>query len=124
MKKLIYIAGPISKGPYWINVRNGIDMGQRVRAAGMVPFIPHLDFLWVLVYPETTWEDNLVYDEEIILRCQAILRLPGESKGADREEAFAKAHGIPVFYSLEELIEWNAKAEDPEFKPAPECTRD
>jgi hypothetical protein len=116
MKKLVYVAGPISKGPYWINVRNGIDMGQKIRQAGMVPFIPHLDFLWVLIYPETTWEDNLVYDEEIILRCQAILRLPGESKGADREEAFALAHGIPVFHEFWELKLWNENNADPEFK--------
>lgn len=32
------------------------------------------------------------------------LRLPGESSGADREEEFARKLGIPVFYSISELI--------------------
>ena len=107
MKKLmVYIAGPISKGPYWINVRNGIEAGHAVRKEGMIPFIPHLDFLWVLLHPEITWEENLEYDEQVILRCDAMLRLPGESKGADREEAFAKQNAIPVFHDIRDPIAW------------------
>jgi len=33
------------------------------------------------------------------------MRLPGESPGADREVALAAELGIPVFYSVEELVE-------------------
>jgi hypothetical protein len=42
-------------------------------------------------------------DNEWVLRCDALLRLPGESQGADAEVELAKKHGIPVFYSIEEL---------------------
>jgi hypothetical protein len=35
-----------------------------------------------------------------------LLRLPGESSGADAEVEYAKAHNIPVFYNKADLIEW------------------
>lgn len=106
-KPMVYVAGPISKGPYWVNVRNGIEAGKKLHDLGMVPFIPMIDFLYVLVYPETTWEQNLEYDEQIILRCDALLRIPGESPGAEREVKFAREHNIPVFFDVESLHEWN-----------------
>lgn len=36
----------------------------------------------------------------------AVLRLPGESKGADMEEEHATDNMIPVFYNMEELMSW------------------
>lgn len=38
-------------------------------------------------------------------KCDALLRLPGESAGADLEAAQAGGLGIPVFRSVEELLE-------------------
>jgi hypothetical protein len=35
--------------------------------------------------------------------CDAILRLPGESAGADEEVKLAKELGKPVFYSIVDL---------------------
>lgn len=124
-KKMVYVAGPISKGPYWINVRNGLDAGKKLNDLGMIPFIPMMDFLYVLLYPETTWEQALQYDEQIILRCDALLRLPGESLGADREIKFANENGIPVFYDIESLHEWNTlnAQESIERCDRPNCCR-
>lgn len=39
----------------------------------------------------------------LIERCDAILRLPGASKGADDDVAQAETLGIPVYYALEEI---------------------
>ena len=36
-------------------------------------------------------------------RCDAILRLPGESSGADEEVAVLRAAGKPVWYSISEI---------------------
>ena len=38
--------------------------------------------------------------------CDALLRLPGHSPGADAEEAWCQAHGLPVFDSLDPLVAW------------------
>jgi len=35
--------------------------------------------------------------------CDAVLRLPGESKGADNDVRLANERGIPVFHRLEEV---------------------
>lgn len=35
--------------------------------------------------------------------CDAILRLPGESKGADNDVRIAGERGIPVYYRLEDV---------------------
>lgn len=39
----------------------------------------------------------------LIERCDAILRLPGESKGADEDVRRAQARGIPVYRALNEV---------------------
>ncbi len=35
--------------------------------------------------------------------CDAVLRLPGESKGADNDVRIAEERGIPVYYRLEDV---------------------
>jgi len=35
--------------------------------------------------------------------CDAILRLPGASKGADADVALAREKGIPVYYAIDEI---------------------
>ena len=39
----------------------------------------------------------------LIQRCDAVLRIPGESRGADMDVAHAKALGLQVFYALEDI---------------------
>ena len=38
--------------------------------------------------------------------CNCVLRLKGESKGADAEVKYALESGIKVFYSIEEIQEY------------------
>ncbi len=35
--------------------------------------------------------------------CEAVLRLPGDSKGADNDVRIARERGIPVYYRLEDV---------------------
>lgn len=39
----------------------------------------------------------------LIALCDAILRLPGDSKGADNDVRIANERGIPVYYRLEDV---------------------
>jgi hypothetical protein len=104
-RRFVYVAGPITKGDQFLNVRNGILVGEALRALGFCPFVPHLSALWQMVWP-VDYEGWMTLDFAWIERCDALLRMPGESPGADREVAHAKSLGIPVFHSDAELIAW------------------
>ncbi|PJI97653.1 hypothetical protein CLU85_2446 [Acidovorax sp. 69] len=41
--------------------------------------------------------------ERLLSRCDAVLRLPGESRGADMGVARARARGLPVVHHVDEL---------------------
>ena len=43
--------------------------------------------------------------DRLITCCDAVLRLPGESKGADGDVAQAKARGLPILNSIDELAQ-------------------
>lgn len=108
-KPMIYVAGPISSsGEFTNNIRNGVIMGEKLRKAGLVPFIPHLSALSEIVCGASPWGEWLSYDEEIIRRCDALFRMSGESTGADREVIFARKLGLPIFYNLDEVRKWRA----------------
>ena len=41
--------------------------------------------------------------ERLLAHCDAVLRLPGESKGADQDVAIARERGLPVYYDTAEI---------------------
>ena len=101
----IYVAGPYSKGDIAVNVRKAIEAGDKLAELGHIPFVPHLTHLWHLVSPKP-YDFWLKLDITILEQwAEALIRLPGESKGADMEVARAKELGIPVYYSLDDLME-------------------
>ena len=51
----------------------------------------------------TLW---LAVDLVFVERSDAVLRLPGESTGADMEVRHALAKGIPVFTEITDLLAW------------------
>lgn len=95
----IYIAGPYSKGDVGLNVRNAIHAGDYITHFGHVAFIPHLSHFWHLLIPHE-YEFWLQQDIEWLKECDALLRLEGESSGADKEVELALELGMPVYYSL------------------------
>lgn len=101
----IYVAGPITKGNQFVNVRNGMEVWAQLLRLGFAPFCPHLSALFEIAgLVELDLDQWLEYDFAWIDVCDALLRMPGESTGADREVEYARKRGIPVFYSLEEII--------------------
>ena len=99
----VYIAGPYTKGDTAINVREAILAGDQIYSMGFIPFIPHLTHFWHIVCPRP-YEQWLKLDIEWLLVCDAVLRLPGDSSGADAEVLLATNSGIPVYFGMEEFI--------------------
>jgi len=100
--KLIYIAGPYTYPDPVRNTHRVIKVADDLIDNGFVPYIPHLTLLWHIVSPRQPgfWYD---YDYHLLKRCDAVLRIPGASMGADNEVKLAREHGIPVFESMEAL---------------------
>ena len=102
MSIAVYIASPYTNGDKIRNVRTSLLVADELLEKGFVPFTPLLSHFWDFLSPKSykTWLD---LDKEWLLRCDCVLRLPGESTGADEEVALANKHNIPVFYSISEL---------------------
>lgn len=94
--KLIYVAGPYTHPDPVKNTHNAIRVGEKVERLGAAVFIPHLSLVWHLVSPapiERWYERDLA----VLERCDALVRIPGPSTGADAEVARAEELGLPVF---------------------------
>ena len=96
MKPLVDVAGPISADPYGC-VRQAVDAFDVLRGMGCTPILPQLTVLAEMVQ-HRTYEEWLAYDLELIARCDALVRLPGDSPGADREVAHARELWVRVFH--------------------------
>lgn len=106
----VYIAGPYTKGVIATNIRNAIHAADMVRELGHVPFVPHLTHLWDIVSPRS-YESWLDYDFHWLKKCDRLIRLDGESPGADREVVFAHENGIPVYAGLQAFLNASVQQE-------------
>lgn len=108
--KRVYVAGPITKGDQFANVRAGIEAGDQLLNLGYAPYIPHLNYSWHMMFPHAN-EVWYRLDFEWLAMCDALVRLPGESPGANAEVQFAMDRGIPVFFGVTALVqEWGVSA--------------
>lgn len=108
MKPLrIYIAGPYTKGDVAINVRLAIDEWNALADLGFIPYCPHLTHFVHMIHPRP-YEDWMTHAMAWLRACDALIRLPGHSKGAKREEKLAWSLDIPLFYNRKELLTWAA----------------
>ena len=102
--KYVYVAGPYTQGDVMHNIRASIEAASELLRAGLIPFCPHLTGFWHFHAPED-YNDWLAYDLAWLHKCDALLRLPGPSSGADNEVVVAKGMGIPVYNRMEKLLE-------------------
>jgi hypothetical protein len=108
VKPLVYIAGPYAHPDPVVNTRRACEVGKQLFDEGSVtPLVPHTTLIWHMAFPADVgyW---YAYDLELLAHCDALLRLEGESWGADQEVAFAAGHGIAVFFSPAEVSAWAA----------------
>jgi hypothetical protein len=102
-KPKIYVAGPYTIGDVALNVRAAVDAGEALLKAGFAPYVPHLSHFWHMLHPHT-YVEWLAFDREWLRSCDALLLLPGESKGAEDEAQTAYNMRIPVFETVEQVI--------------------
>ncbi len=105
-KKRVFIASPYTKPDPCINVNISSKVLSDLLDDGKC--IP-VTMLWThffhSIHPRS-YESWLFYCMSFIPICDAMLVLPGESSGKDREVEIAKSLGKPIFYSKEELYSW------------------
>lgn len=110
----VYVSGPYTADiPEAVEVTAAIKAGQHLLKAGFAPLIPHLSHYWHERHPNH-WEEWIELDLAWIAVSDAILRLPGPSRGTAIECALADRLGIPIYDSIEKLIE-NPPVRDERF---------
>ncbi|MFB7799671.1 DUF4406 domain-containing protein [Isoptericola sp. NPDC056134] len=112
---LILVAGPYRSGTdgdpaaMEANLRRLEEAAWPVFAAGHVPVVGEWVALPVLRSAGATLDDDLADDvlyptaQRLLQHCDAVLRLPGESTGADQDVAIAESRGIPVYYDVADV---------------------
>ena len=106
----IYIAAPYTKPDPVENTHKVIHVANHLVQMGFIPIVPHLSMLWHAITPKP-YEFWLRYDLALLVKCDAVLRLSGESPGADAEVKEAIAMKKHIFYSLQEVVLWQQKEE-------------
>src|SRR5271170_1446545 len=113
---MILIAGPYRSGtgddPELMarNLRTLESIALPLYRAGHIPLIGEWLALPLLREAGSKYPGDQIYDEilypianRLITRCDAILRLPGSSKGADEDVRLATERGLAVYHNLEEV---------------------
>lgn len=108
MKKWVYIASPYTRGDVAMNVRDSFIAADELLQHGYIPFPPLFSHFWHFLSPKS-YETWLRLDLEFLSRCDYLLRLPGESKGADTEVTWAKMNGKLVFTSIVDLLDYDRR---------------
>lgn len=113
---MILIAGPYRSGtgdnPEMMarNLRALESVALPLYRAGHVPVIGEWIALPLLREAGSKRPGDAVYEEilypvanRLLKRCDAVLRMPGASKGADEDVRLAKEQGLSVYESLAEV---------------------
>lgn len=105
----VYIAGPMTNGSgrcYDIGkIHVAIAAHFCLIKAGFVPHCPHLTVFAEFMFPNIlTYEEWLTLDRDYIDDCDVVLRLEGDSVGADRECNYATSIGKTVVYGLGDFL--------------------
>ena len=113
---MILIAGPYRSGTDDDPTRMAANLHQLESAAlplfraGHLPMIGEWVALPLLARAGSTRPGDAPYEEilypvahRLLAKCDAVLRLPGASKGADEDVRLAQQRGLPVYYGVEQV---------------------
>lgn len=98
----VFISSPYTIGDVALNVRAQIDAANELMNLGHIPFLPLLSHFQHMIHPRP-YQEWLNNDLEWLAMCDCVLRLPGDSKGADIECETAKKLGKPIYHKSHEL---------------------
>ncbi len=104
---LIYLATPVTVGDSVQNLRNPCLVAARLEAAGISVHNPRLYNTQYAIAGPSDYDVVMERCLRMIDHCDAVLRIPGPSTGADREVAYAAENGKPVFFDESNLIAWH-----------------
>lgn len=93
-RPMLYVAGPYTNPDPVHNTHSAVRVATAIyEHTEWVPFVPHLSLLWHMVEPRPVefWYE---LDLHQMAHCDAIVRLPGASSGADREVVEAAKLGL------------------------------
>ena len=105
--KVVYVAGPFRGANSWEmeqNIRRAETLALEVWRAGFACICPHTNTRFYQgAAPDNVWLDG---DLEIVKRCDAVVLTPDwqKSSGARAEVEFAVKHKIPVYFSLQDML--------------------
>lgn len=103
MRKIkVYIASPYTLGNVALNVKLQLDTVDKLMDLGFAPYAPLYNHYQDIAHPRPP-EDWINIDFVWVEVCDCLLRLGGESAGAEGEVKLAKGLKKPVFYSIGEL---------------------
>ncbi len=106
MHESVYIAGPMAtSGEPGQNLHDAVDAAARLVFRGFLPYVPQMTWIMHAIQPQICAENWQKMALAWVSKCDILLRLPGESSGADWEVARATKLSKPVFYSFESLYE-------------------
>ncbi|MDQ0649229.1 hypothetical protein QFZ53_003425 [Microbacterium natoriense] len=110
---LILIAGPYRSGTGGDPVAIARNLERLEEAAAPLHRLGHVPMIgeWVALptlrglTPGETGQSDVMYDvaARLLQHCDAVLRLPGASSGADNDVKIARERGLPVYFSLDEV---------------------
>lgn len=132
-RKTVYVAGPISQGNLRANLARAMQAARELMTAGFAPLVPHWScFLETLAaehailipssgsgFAHDVWME---VDLPWVKRADAVLRLEGDSKGADAECEHARKYAIPVFTTVADMVVWRDRADQQELDPCADWT--
>jgi hypothetical protein len=113
---MVLIAGPYRSGTDDVpgrmaeNLRILEQYALPLYRAGHLPMIGEWVALPIIREAGSVCVGDPVYQKylypvasRLLERCDAVLRIPGESKGADQDVEIARRRGLPIFYKVEDL---------------------
>ena len=114
---VILIAGPYRSGtnddPHLMaqNLKKLEEMALPIFRAGHIPVIGEWFALPLLEQAGSKHPGDAAYEEilypvaqRLLTKCDAVLRIPGASKGADEDVRIARERGLKVYYQIEDII--------------------
>ena len=112
--KTVYVAGAMNGSnilEILNNIERGVRRGGQLAQLGYAPFVPHFDINFALKGIELPMQFYYDYTMEFLTRCDYIFvcEKSENSFGTQKEIKKAKELNIPIFYSIEELKEYEQK---------------
>ena len=112
-RMIVLIAGPYRSGTNGDPERIAANLAALeayalpIYRAGHIPMIGEWVALPLIRAAESAGgeAEDFLYPvaNRLIERCDAVLRVPGESKGADQDVRLATERGLPVYYHVDEI---------------------